>query len=475
VQLADQRSAWDMQPTAATCSAAGGRKAKGAQETLIGVADKRLAAAAKHKEKTLRSRLLSHFEHRLASRASTAPNWSRIGTASASSPVLRARRKRSDTAASATVPAALWLLARGSSSPARSRASQPQDLVPGRAAAAVHRAVRAHLHALRRGIIQVPPGGVLSARRGAAGFDCRLTTFAEPVRTAPSNSDAASEEAFEAAMQASVSERLLSDVELGVYLSGGIDSKAIAFELSRAKGAGRGIKSFTIGFEHQGYDETDEAVDYARFLGFDPQVDPHRRPGAGLLLPLAVLHQRAGAALHQRRRQVVAQPVRPRARARRAHRRRRGRGAVRLPELPLRQLVEAPDGGNAGAGCRGDVQALLEAMPLGRFAVDGLYARRFAAHGKDPWLSGSSAEGSGDDFIRSLDVLGVQHPLFGQISTIAAACSGATAADAWLRAQADSVQSWFAAGIDDGRRGSRIRSGPWCYGRTTSPAATCRC
>jgi polyphosphate kinase len=70
VQLADQRTAWDMD--------AGGRytqrvpedeKAKGAQQTLIGVADKRLAAAAKHKEKTLRSRLLSHFEHRLAEKA----------------------------------------------------------------------------------------------------------------------------------------------------------------------------------------------------------------------------------------------------------------------------------------------------------------------------------------------------------------------------------------------------------------------
>ncbi|WP_238787642.1 polyphosphate kinase 1 [Thiospirillum jenense] len=67
VQFADYRSAWDLQSDGTyiqRCS--DDPNAKGAQETLIGVAEKRLAAAAKHKEKTLRSRLLSHFEHRLS-------------------------------------------------------------------------------------------------------------------------------------------------------------------------------------------------------------------------------------------------------------------------------------------------------------------------------------------------------------------------------------------------------------------------
>jgi polyphosphate kinase len=65
VQLADQRSAWDMHSDGSyTQRQPADDNAKGAQQTLIGVAEKRLAAAAKHKEKTLRSRLLSHFEHR---------------------------------------------------------------------------------------------------------------------------------------------------------------------------------------------------------------------------------------------------------------------------------------------------------------------------------------------------------------------------------------------------------------------------
>ncbi len=68
VQLADQRSAWDMQPDGTYVQ----RKpvegnAKGAQETLIGVAERRLAAASKHKEKKIRSRLLDHFQRRLRS------------------------------------------------------------------------------------------------------------------------------------------------------------------------------------------------------------------------------------------------------------------------------------------------------------------------------------------------------------------------------------------------------------------------
>lgn len=66
VQFADNRSAWDMDSEGNyTQRTPADDKAKGAQETLIGVAEKRLAAAGKHKEKKIRSRLLSHFQWRL--------------------------------------------------------------------------------------------------------------------------------------------------------------------------------------------------------------------------------------------------------------------------------------------------------------------------------------------------------------------------------------------------------------------------
>ena len=66
VQLADQRSAWDMDSDGAYVQRKPKDEAtKGAQETLIGVAESRLAAASKHKEKNFRSRLVNHFQRRL--------------------------------------------------------------------------------------------------------------------------------------------------------------------------------------------------------------------------------------------------------------------------------------------------------------------------------------------------------------------------------------------------------------------------
>jgi polyphosphate kinase len=66
VQFADTRSAWDMDSEGNyTQRTPEDETTKGAQETLIGVAEKRLAAAAKHKEKKVRSKLLSHFQWRL--------------------------------------------------------------------------------------------------------------------------------------------------------------------------------------------------------------------------------------------------------------------------------------------------------------------------------------------------------------------------------------------------------------------------
>ena len=71
VQFADTRSAWDMDANGHyTQRTPTDDSAKGAQETLMGVAEKRLAAAAKHKEKKIRSRLLSHFQWRLRDKTS---------------------------------------------------------------------------------------------------------------------------------------------------------------------------------------------------------------------------------------------------------------------------------------------------------------------------------------------------------------------------------------------------------------------
>lgn len=58
--------------------------------------------------------------------------------------------------------------------------------------------------------------------------------------------------------------RLRSDVPLGIFLSGGIDSGLVAASASKAQD---GLTALTIGFDEEGYDETERAGATARHLG----------------------------------------------------------------------------------------------------------------------------------------------------------------------------------------------------------------
>jgi asparagine synthase (glutamine-hydrolysing) len=59
-------------------------------------------------------------------------------------------------------------------------------------------------------------------------------------------------------LQRAVKRRLVSDVPLGVFLSGGIDSSAVVSMMAAAGGHG-GIKTFSIGFPDASFDETSHA------------------------------------------------------------------------------------------------------------------------------------------------------------------------------------------------------------------------
>lgn len=68
-------------------------------------------------------------------------------------------------------------------------------------------------------------------------------------------------------MERSVERRLISDVPLGSFLSGGVDSSIIAAIAAKKV---NGFKTFSIGFpEHPKYDESGYAEEVARYIGSD--------------------------------------------------------------------------------------------------------------------------------------------------------------------------------------------------------------
>ncbi|MCS7071504.1 MAG: asparagine synthase (glutamine-hydrolyzing), partial [Anaerolinea sp.] len=88
-------------------------------------------------------------------------------------------------------------------------------------------------------------------------------------------------------LDGAVQQALLSDVPLGVFLSGGLDSSLIAALMRRRTGR---VRTFSIGFVGDAsFDETLHAEQVARYLGTEHQAF-HVEPDALTLLPRLVWH-----------------------------------------------------------------------------------------------------------------------------------------------------------------------------------------
>lgn len=116
-------------------------------------------------------------------------------------------------------------------------------------------------HTIYKDIHKLLPGSFLRFSQNKVHTE----PFWSPVTLAPAMSEEDALEKFDALLTQAVEERLIADVPLGVFLSGGIDSSTVAYYASKI--APGKVKTFSIGFAEESFDESRHARTVAAHLG----------------------------------------------------------------------------------------------------------------------------------------------------------------------------------------------------------------
>ena len=114
-------------------------------------------------------------------------------------------------------------------------------------------------------IRKLPPSSMMVFMKGIAKI--RRYYKIGFIPEGPFREDGYYEERVYESLKEAVKKRLISDVPLGVFLSGGIDSSTIVALMTEQ--AGERIKTFSVGFKEKEYSETDYATEVARSLDTD--------------------------------------------------------------------------------------------------------------------------------------------------------------------------------------------------------------
>jgi asparagine synthase (glutamine-hydrolysing) len=118
-----------------------------------------------------------------------------------------------------------------------------------------------------RGVNKLPPGSMLTV---AAGGEPAIEQYwhlhdvvTQTARTGMTAGEAA--DALDKLLGDAVQQRMIADVPLGAFLSGGVDSSTIVALMQAC--SNRPVRTFTIGFRERAYDESPFAREVAQRLG----------------------------------------------------------------------------------------------------------------------------------------------------------------------------------------------------------------
>ena len=119
---------------------------------------------------------------------------------------------------------------------------------------------------LHKGIRRLESGCTATIKPGGEIMEKRYFEPRFPVKSVPKGSEQQLFDQIARVLEDSVEKHMRADVTVGSFLSGGIDSTAIA---ALAKRHNPNLLTFTTGFEREGYSEVDVAAESAEALGVE--------------------------------------------------------------------------------------------------------------------------------------------------------------------------------------------------------------
>lgn len=126
-------------------------------------------------------------------------------------------------------------------------------------------------HTVFSGVHKLEPGVILTFDADFNRSEVRFWTLDEAIQGARHSGELVDDhtriEQLEALLMDAVGRRMVADVPLGAFLSGGIDSSTVVAMMQAQ--SDRPVRTFSIGFSEAGYDEAQHAAAVAKHLGTD--------------------------------------------------------------------------------------------------------------------------------------------------------------------------------------------------------------